>query len=983
MRSLHLDCETRSPVDLRKTGAYVYFDHPDTDLWCLAYAFDDEPVQLWTPGEPCPEDVAEHINNRGRIVAHNAAFERLAFIKILGPRYDWPVPKLTQWYCTMAMALAQALPAALEDACTVTQTAIQKDAKGGRVMKQMAKPRRPRKGEPADALLWWDDATRLQILYDYCMTDVEAERLLEKRLRPLSDFEQRIWWLDQEINDRGVAVDIELCEAALRIVDEQRERLDREMRQITNGEVAGTGAVNQIKAFLKDIEDLDVGESLAKDTVIELLIRDDISPRARRVLELRQEGSKTSVAKIDALLNGTQSDGRSRGLLQYHAASTGRWGGRRFQPQNIKRPVIEDVNSAIEIVRTGSLDLVEAMYGNALGVVGDCLRGMVIAPKGRKLLAADYSNIEGRVLAWLAGEQWKLEAFQLFDQGKGPDLYKLAYAKAFGMDPDDVDKSQRQVGKVMELACLAEGTLVVTSSGLKPIEQVTIVDELWDGVEWVKHRGLMDNGVREVVNVLGTEATPDHLIATGLTWRPAQELVSNGFYRSLARATGTAASSSLVLKEALLAASQACGCSAIAEENRMSPTSLTFAPVDLHVATNARKNSLRAPGDPGSLNSLGRISIAVCSTGLQQQCGAATTLATPATGTMAGVASGSTSLGKGTARPLSNTSRFWKGTTTRLWSWIASTLTRATSQGILGSYPRPTTTGTEGRSLLSRSESRSLKRVYDIAHAGPRNRFLVIGATGVPLLVHNCGYQGGVGAFQVMATGYGVKVGPQWDALKASAPKSALDRVQKAWESRGKASGLDGRTWCAAELIKTLWRDAHPCSVGFWHEMEDAAIAAVKHGEEYEVGRIRFRKKGSFLFMELPSGRELAYAFPKIDKLATPWRDENDEIVYKDTLYFKGTDSVTKQWRVQTTYGGSLVENACQAVARDVLADALLGLEAWGYQTVLTVHDEIVAESSERSGTAEHFSELMTVLPDWADGLPLVAEGYEDRRYRK
>jgi DNA polymerase bacteriophage-type len=698
VRSLHLDCETRSPVNLKTTGAYVYFDHPDTDLWCLAYAFDDEPVQLWTPGEPCPEDIAEHIDTKGRLVAHNASFERLAFAKILGPRYGWPVPKLTQWYCTMAMALAQALPAGLEDACAVTQTAIQKDAKGGRVMKQMSKPRRPRKGEPADALLWWDDATRLDTLYKYCMTDVEAERLLEKRLRPLSDFEQRIWWLDQEINDRGVAVDIELCEAALRIVDEQRERLDREMRQITNGEVAGTGAVNQIKAFLKDVEDLDVGESLAKDTVVELLIRDDISPRARRVLELRQEGSKTSVAKIDALLNGTQSDGRSRGLLQYHAASTGRWGGRRFQPQNIKRPVIEDVNSAIEIVRTGSLDLVEAMYGNALGVVGDCLRGMVIAPKGRKLLAADYSNIEGRVLAWLAGEQWKLDAFQLFDQGKGPDLYKLAYAKAFGMDPDDVDKSQRQVGKVMELAL---------------------------------------------------------------------------------------------------------------------------------------------------------------------------------------------------------------------------------------------------------------------------------------------GYQGGPGAFQAMAVGYGVKVGDQWDELKAAASERVLDRVKHGWESRGKSSGMDGRTWCAAELLKTLWRDAHPCSVAFWHEMEDAAIAAVKTGEEFEVGKIRFRKKGSFLFMELPSGRELAYAFPKIDKLATPWRDENDEIVYKDTLYFKGTDSVTRQWKVQTTYGGSLVENACQAVARDVLADALLGLEAWGYRTVLTVHDEIVAESSERSGTAEHFSELMTVLPDWADGLPLVAEGYEDRRYRK
>jgi DNA polymerase len=701
MRSLHIDFETRSPVNLKKTGAYVYFDHPDTDLWCAAYAFDDEPVQLWVPGEPCPSDVREHVVSGGRLVAHNASFERLAFSKILGPRYGWPVPKLRQWYCTMAMALAQALPAGLEDACAVTQTAVQKDEKGSRVMKQMAKPRRPRKDEPADKLLWWDDAARLNTLYEYCKTDVEAERLLEKRLRPLSDFEQHIWWLDQEINDRGVAVDVELCNAALKIVDEQRERLDREMRDITNGEIAGTGAVNQIKAYLRDFENLDVGESLAKDTVVELLIRADLSANARRILELRQEGSKTSVAKIDALLNGTQADGRSRGLLQYHAASTGRWGGRRFQPQNIKRPQIDDVNTAIDIVRTGNLDLVESLYGNALGVVGDCLRGMVIAPSGRKLLAADYSNIEGRVAAWLAGEQWKIDAFKAQDDGTGPEIYLLTASEITGIPLSKLNKKspERQgFGKVPEL-------------------------------------------------------------------------------------------------------------------------------------------------------------------GLQ--------------------------------------------------------------------------------------------------------------------------YQGGVGAFLTMAKTYGVQIATYYDFVTSTVSKDVLTLVEKGWNSRGKSSGVDLQSWWTAEAIKVRWRGRHPAMVAFWREMEDAAIATVTTGEEHEVGKIRFYKKGSFLFMELPSGRPLAYAFPEIDKMATPWRNEDDEIVYKDTLFFKGTDSVTRQWCVQTTYGGKLVENACQAVARDVMAQALIGLDAWGYETVLTVHDEIVAESTERVGTAEHFSELMTVLPDWADGLPLVAEGFEDRRYRK
>lgn len=696
-RSLHIDVETRSAVDLKKTGAYVYFDDPTTDIWCAAYAFDDEPVKLWTPGEPCPDEIFDHIVEGGRCVAHNAAFERLCFAKLLGPRYGWPVPRTEQWYCTMAMALAMALPAGLEDACVVTKTPIQKDAAGARVMKQMAKPRRPRKGENPTGLLWWDDEQRRQTLYAYCKTDVEAERLLEKRLSPLSDFEQKLWWLDQAINDRGVHVDAELCQAALAIVDESRERLDREMRQITCGEVNGTSAVNQIKTFLRDVEGLDIGDSLAKDAIVELLIRDDISPRARRVLELRQAGSKISVAKIDALLNGMQADRRSRGLLQYHAASTGRWGGRRFQPQNIKRPELKNVEMAIAAVRTGNHDLVEMMYGNVLGAIGDCLRGMVGTAEGNKLVVADYSNVEGRVLAWLAGEEWKTQAFKDYDAGEGPDLYKLAYAKAFGMEPGAVDKEQRQVGKVMELAL---------------------------------------------------------------------------------------------------------------------------------------------------------------------------------------------------------------------------------------------------------------------------------------------GYQGGVGAFETMAAGYGVKVGPQVDQILGAAPAGVADRVEAAWKSRGRASGIEIDTWMAAEALKVLWRDAHPAVVRYWRDMEDAAIEALK-GRVARVGAIRFYKSGSFLFMELPSTRRLAYAFPKLEKVQTPWKDANGDPVWREQVQFKAVDSVTRQWVETSTYGGKLVENACQAVARDLLAEALFRLDAAGYPTILTVHDEAMAEVPEGFGSVREYEQLMSELPAWAGGLPLVAEGWEGARYRK
>lgn len=472
MSLLHLDVESRSTVDLKRCGVYVYAEHPDTNVWCVAYAIDDEPVKLWVPGTPIimgdaaidvdpkrdmPAGIEYIIKDNYTIVAHNAAFERRIWTDILAPRYGWPIPRLEQFQCTMVMALALSLPASLKNATrAVGIDDGGKADEGHRLMLQMSQPRKPRKGEDPDAVLWWDDAARIKRLCDVCKKDVEDERELHKRLLALRPSEQRLWQLDQIINDRGVYVDDQLCAAALRVVETATGWLNDEMRELTGGSVSKITNVNALSTWCR--EQGFPTESLDKEAIEDLLIRTDLTPVVRRVLEIRKEAAKAAVKKIDALVAGSSVDGRARGLLQFHAAGTGRWGGRRFQPQNIKRPQLDDVDGTIECVATGNADLVRLMYGEPLVAVGDCLRGLICAASGARLYAADFSNIEGRIIAWLAGEEWKLEAFRAFDAGTGHDIYHLTAGKILGKNPSDITKAERQShGKVPELALGFQG----------------------------------------------------------------------------------------------------------------------------------------------------------------------------------------------------------------------------------------------------------------------------------------------------------------------------------------------------------------------------------------------------------------------------------------------------------------------------------------------------------------------------------------------
>lgn len=380
---LRLDVETRSVVDLRKTNLYVYFDDPSTDLWCVAFAFGDDEPELWLPGQPCPSRIAEHIETGGVIHAYNAAFERQAWNKLLGPKYGWPVPMLRQYRCTLAAAYSMALPGKLEHAAIALGIQEQKDQAGSRLMMKMARPRSPRKNEPP-GIYWHDKPEEIARLGVYCCQDIRAERGVSKRLLPLSDIELETWFLDQEINDRGIYIDKPLCDAANKIVSETVKRLDKEMRQVTDGEVRGVSNVTELIAFVRKrgIET----NSIAKDELINLLIRDDLPADVYRALQIRQEGAKASTAKINAMLARRQTDGRARGTLQYHAAGTGRWGGRGIQPQNLVRPSFKpkEIEKIVEDVLTGNADLVELLHGPPMSVVADCIRSMIAAEPSQK-----------------------------------------------------------------------------------------------------------------------------------------------------------------------------------------------------------------------------------------------------------------------------------------------------------------------------------------------------------------------------------------------------------------------------------------------------------------------------------------------------------------------------------------------------------------------------------------------------------------------
>ena len=449
-RTLHLDLETYSSVDLAKSGLYKYVDSPDFEILLLAYAWDDDPVQvLDLTGEPPAEleSVIAAIENPDITkVAHNCAFERTCLRKYLGCSL-----LVNEWQDTMILAAMNGLPQSLDAAGAALQLQDQKLKEGTSLISYFCKPCKPTisnggrtRNLPCHAPEKWER------FKTYCARDVEVEREIYRRLSVVAayvpDWERRVFELDSRINDRGVLIDLDFVNAAMAVDRAFNDKHFAEMQQLTG--LDNPGSVAQLKLWL---ESVGVScDSLNKQTVADLIER-TTDPTIRRVLELRQQLGKTSIRKYETMQAAACRDGRVRGIMQYYGAGrTGRWAGRIVQPQNLPQNHLEQIDIVRGIVRDRDLETLETLYDNVPDTLSQLIRTALIAKPGHTFLVADYSAIEARVIAYLAGEQWRMDVF-----ANGGDIYCSSASAMFHVpvEKHGVNGHLRQKGKIAELAC--------------------------------------------------------------------------------------------------------------------------------------------------------------------------------------------------------------------------------------------------------------------------------------------------------------------------------------------------------------------------------------------------------------------------------------------------------------------------------------------------------------------------------------------------
>ena len=947
-----IDFETRSRVELGDYGLDNYAKDPSTEVICMAYVTDDGDSGLWTPVMDMPDFMTDPDTV---FQGWNVAFE----YNILKHVLDLPV-KWSNMIDSMAIAAANNIPQSLEEAAIFVGAVEQKDPEGKRLIQKLSKPQKDG--------TFNTDLELIKSMHAYCIQDVKTEMAVVSKLRKLTAEEQRVWVLTQEINERGIPVDEAELQNAVNAVTTAKEAISDEIHALTGGISASQPA--SLVVWLKENHDIDMHDMTA-ESVSAMLSNKQLPEAARRVLELRSDGSSTSVAKFKKMLD-VQHGGRIRNLFVYHGASTGRWASRGgLNIQNLPRP---DISLKDEDIRSITDRVLVRGEGASITELSSVVRSVLRAPEGYAFIDADFSSIENRVAAWLPNQKDKLKMFEA-----GMDEYKVFASESMYLVPyEEVTKDMRQISKSAVLGCFGAETRVLTSAGYKPIVDITPKDWLWDGEEWVKSAGGRFMGQKWIIEIEGVKITPDHLILSEAGWE---------------RADTVDLKSALSLAAGKLSAMQNIDANTMAASgvNAVEKATCRLAISDQVKALNASPVHLQQQETLCS-NGLGILS---WKTQKQGNAGSivdwqpsqdVTTQKTPSIKTMVQGAFTFMQLG---AKTLLNSFALFKPCRAMMIQGLNSTALTITDRMFPGmsSWPQENNNHqtrawhtalfgitTRGQQLNSGENSHlstvqqeryyeNLEKVslrnkssqnkliaevptYDVINCGPRNRFTIM-TNGGPIIVHNCMFgQGGKGLV-AYAEGMGVKM--------------ALPQ---------------------AEMAVKKYRESYHKVKACWYEMEAQAIAAIRTpGVAFSIDtkRVTFKVVNEVLWMRLPSGRLICWQKPEVSPQLTPWG------AMKDGITVINQNTVTRKWGRNKLIGSSIFQSAVQAIARDLLALGLLRLDDAGFNVIGCFHDEILRLEplQDADSKLQQMIDIMTTQPDWAKDLPLAAEGWVDTRFRK
>ena len=963
MTSLLIDVETASDIDIGKCGSFRYIEDDSFRLLLFGYSVDEAPAVVvdCTAGEKIPQDIVDAIYDPKVLkIAHNAAFEREVFRKVFH-RYTPP----EQWLDTMHLSAHCGLPLSLAQVCEALGFPEDKAkmSVGKKLIREFCCPVKPtKKFNMATHIMPDMDPENWEIFKQYCARDVDTELLVWQKLRRWTpdDTERKFWCLDQRINEKGIRADLTLAKNAMNFDARYKAELTDKAISITG--LDNPSSVSQVKDWLMDQEGIEV-PTLNKKAVADVVAQLQ-TDMAKEFMAIRNELSKTSTKKYDAFLRCACRDDHIKGCFQFFGGHTGRFAGRLVQLQNLAQNHLDDLDDAREIVKDGDYDFFRFMYPSTSDALSQLIRTTLVPEEGHQFLVADFSAIEARVAAWLTGEQWRLDAF-----ASGKDIYCQSASQMFKVpvEKHGINGHLRQKGKVAELACIAEGQLVLTDSGLVPIEKVTTGMRLWDGVEWVSHKGVVKKGVKRVITYDGLTATEDHRVWVEGKQKPI-------LFGDAARSGSRLLRAGHGRTELWVGNYYLCG-------KKMAARMVEAVRADR--VSRMWSNSVDKSGKPSSW--------------LEQRL--PKLLQTKKNPTVAGQKTDrtETALRESERPPLQKLRSAWDyirlhvRLRSRPLDRRKSRFAGECSATGLGSYrqrqgicagkstvgdketeqrepqmQQDIFLGSEGLAVFEkhrfkkaarrddagansgrcvdsrRGEAEELENhtrvvpVYDILDAGPRHRFTVSNT-----LVHNCGYGGGVNALR--------------------------------------AFGADKLGMTEEDMAETVdkWREASPHIVSAWKSIENAMIRCItrKQISKDQVCGITFKWSGDILWMQLPSGRSMAYYQPRYE----PSQRNNG----RNAISYMGVQQQTRKWARIETFGGRLFENLVQAVARDLLRDAMMRMTAAEFDIRAHVHDECIVSEPLDGRTVKEMAELMGQTPDWAKGLPLRADGYACSSYRK